>query len=183
MGESPILAGQRITAGVLNGLPVTLSTLVTGSVDNSATETIIGTWTIPANDAVAGSGYQFRVIGTADITSVTNTVRLRLRLGSVAGALLMQGSALTVPAGAFTNRWWNMHGYIYTPAAGSSGSLDGSSWWAEALQSSTPDEAISGCTAQSVDTTAAILLCVTADWGNAVSGDIVRTLDGGLNRI
>jgi len=178
MGESPVLAGQAVTDKVLNGLPVTLSTLVTGSSSASA-ETIIGTWTIPANDAVAGSGYQFRVIGTADIPSAA-TLRLHLRLASATGALLMQGAALTSGVTG-SNHWWNMRGYLYANAAGSSGSLDGSSWWAEAIQSSTPAEVASGLISQAVDTTSTILLCVTASIGTGAA--TVRTLDGGLNRI
>lgn len=182
MGESPVLAGQSVTDQMLNGLPVTLSTLTTGSINNSGTETTIGTFTIPASDAVAGSGYEFRVLGTADCTAVSNSIRFRMRLASAGGTLLMQGAALTIPAGAFTNRPWGVRGYIYANVAGSSGLMDGWSWWAETLQSATPSEQASAVTQQAVDWTSPVVLCFTADWTTGTTGDIARTLDGGLNR-
>jgi hypothetical protein len=181
MGISPVLAGQAITAGMLNGLPVTLSTLVNGSIANSAVETTIGTFTVPANDAVAGSGYEFRVLGSADVKAATTpTMRFRLRLTNASGTLLMQGAALTATAG--NGRAWGMRGYIYANAAGSSGLMDGWTWWAEALQSATPSEGASSVTQQAVDWTSPVVLCVTAAWGTADVANIARTLDGGLNR-
>jgi len=181
MGESPVLAGQSVTDQMLNGLPVTLSTLVTGSVSNSATETVIGSFTIPADDAVAGSGYEFRVFGSADMLA-SATTRFRLRLASATGTLLMQGAALSCP-GAATGRPWGLRGTLYANAAGSSGLIDGWSWWAEELQSTTPSEQASSCLAVAVDWTAAVTLVVTADWGAASASNVARTLDGGLNRI
>jgi len=53
MGLAPLLAAQDLTAATLNQLPVVVSTLALGSTSNTNTETIIGTFTIPAGTITA----------------------------------------------------------------------------------------------------------------------------------
>src|SRR5215472_14124815 len=101
-----ILAGQDITAALLNSLPQPLDTLTTGSIANSVAETVIGTFPagIPANDAATNNGYNFVVTGTADVTG-TPTLRIRLRVGSAGGPRIYDSGSLTTGAGS-AQPWW-----------------------------------------------------------------------------
>src|ERR1035437_9722097 len=98
MGAVQVTAGQRITAAVLNNLPVTVSPLATGSVASSAAETVVGSFTIPAGDPVATFGYRLGCMGTAGDTG-TPTLTIRARRTGAGGTLLAGYGALPCRSG------------------------------------------------------------------------------------
>lgn len=76
----------------------------TVTVANSTTETVVGTVTIPASDAVAGAVYRVTVFGTASVTGAP-TFTLRGRLGGVAGTLAATIGAVTASTGVTAQAW------------------------------------------------------------------------------
>ena len=182
MGLAPIQAGQRITAAVANALPVTLSQLTIGSVASSTTETIIGTFTIPANAAVTGSGYNFHIIGRADSTG-TPTLTLHLRINGVAGTQVgtQQGPWTTRSSGI--NMIWAIDGTVYALPGGVATNLVGHTVWDEAVANVTPtmhgNPTWTGNPA-TFDSTVPWTLSVTALWSVANSANIAQTLAGTL---
>lgn len=79
---------------------------VSTTVANTTTETVVGSLTIPANDAVAGAVYRVVVFGAASVTG-TPTFTLRARLGGVAGTLAATLGATTAGSG-ITNQAWSV---------------------------------------------------------------------------
>ncbi|MGW0837560.1 hypothetical protein [Streptomyces prunicolor] len=91
----------------------------TVTVANTTSETVIGTLTIPANDAVVGAVYRVVVYGTASVTA-TPTFTIRGRLGGVAGALAATIGAVTASSGV-TNQTWSAEFDIVCLTTGGSG--------------------------------------------------------------
>jgi hypothetical protein len=144
--------------------------LVTGSVASSNAETVIGTFTVPANDsaAVAGSGYQFRINGLGGT-----------QIGNQPGALTCRTTA--------TGMQYAIDGWLYFITAGASAQLSGHSVLDESVSSATPVVHGNGTFGASnpgtFDSTAAWTLVLTATWGTSSASNIARTLTGGLYRI
>ncbi len=189
MGQTPVLAGQRTTASLLNSLPTAVAPLVTGSVSNSAAEAVIGTFTIPAGDiAAVGNGYSFRVVCTADSNGTgPPTVIVKMRLGTAgttADTILYTYATITERTGASTNLVCTLDGWFYFTAVGASGTAYGQGMQSQNITSGTdapPNWALSvGITA---DTTSSLKLTTTAIWNTASTANIFRTLTGGLYRI
>src|SRR5215472_12490456 len=159
-----ILAGQDITAALLNSLPQPLDTLTTGSVTNSAAETVIGTFAagIPANDEVTNNGYNIVVTGTDDATS-TPTIRIRIRLNSAGGNRIYDSGSLTASAGT-AQPWW-INCFLMVTSTGSSGTFDSGGIGAYATIATPTAPVASLFTAAAINTTVTNTLVVTAQWG------------------
>src|SRR5215469_8427771 len=122
MGINPVAAGQKLTATMINQLPVVISYLSTGSVSNSNAETVVGTFTIPANDPTFPGGYEWISHATCTMTA-SPTLTVRLRLGGVAGTLLSSGTGtFSVTPGIF-----QFQGWLLMEATGAGGSFGGQS--------------------------------------------------------
>jgi len=186
MGLAPIQAGQRITAAVANSLPVTLSPLTLGSVSSSAAETVIGSFTIPASNAVAGNGYAFHILGNANDTG-TPALTFNLRINSVAGSVI----GLTM--GPWTCRpsqgdmIWALDGSMYVTAGGSACQLQGHTIWDETIQTingnGTPTlhgNPTYGNHPAPFDSTQPWSIVITATWDTANAANLCQTLAGSL---
>jgi len=180
MGLTPVAAGQRVTAALLNGLPVTLSQLATGSVASSVAETVIGTVTIPANDPTVGQGYMLRVFGSADDV-LTPTLHLRLRLTSAAGTLISDFGTQTCRTA--TNMQFIVDCPLYFTAAGAAGAFYNFGEMREEFVTAAAVEHDSGSIGVAADTTAPVVIVITAVWGTSSASNICRTLAGALTRI
>jgi hypothetical protein len=118
------LAGDNFKVGgdlrLVNGATTLRNQLAsTVTVANTVTETVIGTLTIPANDAVVGAVYRVVVYGTASVTG-TPTFTIRGRLGGVAGTLAATIGAVTASSGV-TNQTWSAEFDIVCLTTGGSG--------------------------------------------------------------
>lgn len=158
-----------------------LAKIVTGSIANSVTETVIGTFnSIPANDPIAGSCYHVSARGTADFTT-SPTVTIRVRLDSITGARQFDSGALTC-AGTLTNRAWAVEARFMVTATGVSGSYETFGWYNDGIRSSN-SQIGSNFTGQVIDTTSAHTVVVTATWGTASASNVCRSLAGTLERV
>lgn len=86
---------------------------------NSTTQTAIATYTIPANDAVAGAVYRIKAWGTLGVTG-TPTITFVCKLGGSGGATMVTFPAVTVRSGA-TDGYWELEFYLACATAGASG--------------------------------------------------------------
>lgn len=161
------------------GISGPVSSLVTGSVTNSVSETVIGTFTLPANDMVANAGYRFEVAGTADTTG-TPTINIRARFTSASGTLLWATGSLT--ARTATGMYWTLAGWMYCLATGASGSVFFDATCHQAIVAAGIAENLNGVTGGTVDTTSTVLVVVTAQWGTASTSNTCRTLAGSISR-
>jgi hypothetical protein len=181
LGATPASQGAGVVS-TSSLAPAALSALTTGTDNALAVETVIGTFTIPANDVLANSGYEFRIVGNMDATAGP-TISFGMRLTAAGGTNIASGPNAILPR-ASTVMPWMMNGAIYFTAGGATGSLD---CWADMKESFTaganyPSRAFIGVPA-AVNTGNAIVICLVATWSAAVAGNIVRTLTGSLVRI
>lgn len=79
---------------------------ISTAVANTTTETVIGSLTIPANDAVVGAIYRITVFGTASVTG-TPQFTIRGRLGGATGTLAATLGPTTAGSGV-TNQTWSV---------------------------------------------------------------------------
>jgi hypothetical protein len=86
-------------AAELQMIPSTSTTVA-----NTTTETTLATFTIPANDAIAGAVYKITAWGTASTTG-TPTMTFQARLGGVAGSAIAQSGAVTTASAASAKPW------------------------------------------------------------------------------
>lgn len=93
------------------------STSVT--VSNNAAEALIVTFTIPANDAIAGAVYKITAWGTVSTTTGTNNLNLRARLGGLAGTQLGNTGDM-VNAASQSIKLWKAECYIVCLTTGAS---------------------------------------------------------------
>jgi hypothetical protein len=174
---TPVAAGQRITASVLNSLPVDLGALGTGSITNSVTETVIGTFSsaIPQNTAVAGSGYSFLISGTTDTTG-TPTIQWRLYVGGIVAAQLIFDSGVQTTNGTATSKAYTVRAFLIVTGTGSSGTFESFGLVNSAHVSGGAN--YNSRTASTINTTVSNDVVLTAKWGTASSSNTARTLAG-----
>ncbi|MEU3507686.1 hypothetical protein ABZ733_07120 [Streptomyces longwoodensis] len=141
---------------------------------NSAAQTAIATYTIPAGDAVAGAVYCIRAWGTLAVTG-TPTMTFVCKLGGVAGAVMAAFPAVTVRSGA-TDGTWDAEFYLACVSTGVSGT------WAPMakythnwLTSATTYTPVGPITAAPVtrDTTVASDMVLCATWGTASASNTI----------
>lgn len=113
----PPLAGQIIRTSltpITDPCPTSQQTL-----ENDVTETVVGTYSIPADDAVAGAIYRLCVWGVASVTG-TPTFTLTARLGGLTGTALGTLGPSTASSGV-TNKEWLAEVYLACLETGASG--------------------------------------------------------------
>jgi len=138
------------------------------TVANTTSQTAIATYTIPANDAVAGAVYRIRAWGTLGVTG-TPTITFVCKLGGTGGATMITFPAVTVRSGA-TDGYWEAEFYLACATTGGSGT------WAPMarythnfLASVTTYTSVGPITAAPVtrDTTASNDMVLCANWNTA----------------
>ncbi|MFJ9468319.1 right-handed parallel beta-helix repeat-containing protein [Streptomyces caniferus] len=192
----PIIRNVRTRATTLAGINVTST--VTGAVRRGNTadapsastlatvasttaETVLATWTIPANDAAAGTAYRFTAQGTASTTG-TPTLTIRVRLGGAAGAVIASFTAVTTSSG-ISGRGWRVDGALLSVAPGSSGAWAGGASLSHHLASTTgavQNELTDAAVTR--DSTADQQLVVTAQWSASSASNTATTTAGSFTR-
>lgn len=182
--SSTIAATSHVTVGgdlkLVGGATIHRNALAVAAgvtVANTTTETVVGTMTIPAGDAVAGAIYRARVVGNVAFLASAQ-VTWRARLGGVAGTVLATNGPTTLSGTGQTNKETSVEVDLICVTTGASGT------WFAMLQEvrNTQDSGSVGGTSTSVgggvqlnstdgtivrDTTAAQDFVITAQWAAA----------------
>jgi hypothetical protein len=159
----------------------TMASLATQTQQNFAAERVIGTYTIPAGDAINGSGYTFWGVGIAGDTG-TPTLQVRVRIGGLAGAQIGNTTVITCRTAAGMAFSWS--GRLAFTTAGAAAVADADCKITEHFASGAG--AIHGNAAQGVaagDSTAPITVVVTAQWSAAAVANTIQTSSGSMERI
>ncbi|MFD8937335.1 right-handed parallel beta-helix repeat-containing protein [Streptomyces sp. NPDC059578] len=172
---SPITSPYDVTSA-LTARP----TLATAA--NSTAETAVASWTVPANDALAGTAYRVTAQGIASTTG-TPTLTLRVRLGGVAGPVIAAFSAVTTSSG-IASRGWRIDGTLHSLTIGGSATWAGGATLTHHLASTT-GQAQTELTDAAItrDSTVDQVLVVTAQWSAASASNTAGGTAGLLQRI
>ncbi len=153
-------------AGSTNTAPAAIT--VAQTVANTATETVLGSITLAANELVAGTTLRITADGLAS-TTVTPTITFRIRIGAtvLAGNIVVPWAALTTASG-IVNQPFRIDALVTLRTAGATGAIIGNG---VILNPSTFSATTSSFANQSatvaVDTTASRILGLTAQWSVA----------------
>jgi hypothetical protein len=177
---TPIAAGAVLTAPEINARLV-VGTFAAGNNGNNATETVIGTLTIPPNDAEAGSIYHYLFKGTVTTGTTAEVLNIQAKFNNTSGSTLFNAGAQTAAA-SITIKDWHVDGYLYCSASGSTGV-----WYSDGvLYSQWPSSNTithNGRQTISQDTTVAIPIVVTTDWTAVTTGYATSTIYGFCERV
>jgi hypothetical protein len=143
------------------------------TVANSTTETVVATYTIAANDMIAGAIYRINVRGLASVLAATTpTMIWRGKISGLAGTVIASSSSITSSSGV-TNKPWEVDLYISCVTTGASGTIRGIMKTIQTLSvaGAAPSAAgtiwMDGTSAVTVDTTISRDLVITVQWGAA----------------
>lgn len=158
-------AGLTIGSATYQNTPT--ATAVT--LANSTTETVVGTFTIPANDAVIGATYRARMIANVSFLASAQ-LTWRARLGGVAGTTLAVIGPTTLSGTGQTNKESAVTAHLVCVSTGAAGT-----WFALAdetrntTQAGAAGDVQLGSTDGTVtrDTTASNAFVITAQWAAA----------------
>lgn len=139
------------------------------TIANTTTETVVGTFTIPANDAVVGATYRARMIANVSFLASAQ-LTWRARLGGVAGTLLAQAGPTTLSGTAQTNKESTVTVDLVCVSTGAAGT-----WFAmlEETRNTTQTGSVGDVQLGSSDgtitrdTTASNAFVITAQWAAA----------------
>jgi hypothetical protein len=148
------------------------NTAASTAVTATASETLFDTFfTIPANSLRAGSVIQIHYQGIATLTNGTDTLQTKLYLGGLTGTALQTGTATDVA----NNNIFAGDAFLVIRTIGASGTFVASGSFTAvpaASGTATRVEVITGSTA--LDTTAAIVIGVSATWSTNNAGNSCR---------
>jgi hypothetical protein len=167
----------------VGAVPVsTLPTLTTATVANTVTETIVGSFVIPANDASAGSVYRMTVYGTASSTG-TPTITFKVRLGGVSGVVLATFPAVTTASGVTSGGWW-IETRLMCVSTGSGATWAAGGTLNQQIANLTTAASAPSLTNGTVSASSIIseTLAVTATWSAASASNTVSSTVGILSR-
>lgn len=157
------------------------TTQSTATAANTAAETVVASWSIPAGDAAERCAYRFAAQGVASTTG-TPTLTIRVRLGGVAGSVIAAFTAVTTSS-AIAGRGWRVDGSLFPIALGASGTWAGGatlthhlSSTAGVVQHELTDAAVTR------DSTSSQALVVTAQWSAASASNTTSATVGQLTR-
>lgn len=160
------------------------------TVANTATETVIASMTVPANDAVVGAVYRIKAWGTISAAAATTpTMNWKWKIGGTGGYQMAQSSNRTAGAAGAATRAWQCVGEVVCLATGASGSFQGSLLTTEGWSVTggppivTPAVILDGTTPGTRDSTASQQICLTATWTPANAANTLTCLGYYAERI
>lgn len=149
------------------------NTAASAAVTNTVAETMFDAkYSIPAGSLRAGDVIKVRFQGIATATNATDTLLIRLRIGGVAGTVLLLGTATDVA----NNNIFSGEAEIHIRTIGAAGTLVAVGTHTEVpAASGTAVQDITEITASTtIDTTVAQEIGVTATWSVANAGNSCR---------
>lgn len=193
----PVVRNVRTRATTLSGINLTSTVTNAKRIGNSAdapsaqsvatvasttAESVLATWTIPANDALAGTAYRFTAQGVASTTG-TPTLTIRVRLGGTSGAVIAAFTAVTTGS-AISGRGWRVEGSLVSLTPGSSGTWVGGASLSHHLASTTgATQSELTDAAVTRDSTADQPLVVTAQWSASSASNTASATAAVMQRI
>jgi len=134
-------------------------TTVTTTVDQTATaETAHAVYTVPANSVNIGTTFRITAWGDIDNGTTAITYTPRIRWGGTAGTQLLATPTIVSTTTALTNKTWKVHALVTIRTTGATGTAMAQSTLSNHTANTTgayaADEASSGGTAVTIDTTA-----------------------------
>lgn len=152
-------------------------TAASSTITNTTTETAFSTtFSIPANRLRVGSVLRLRARASVSSGDSTDTLTLRARLTNAAGALLGEGPAVDVTNGGGDVGDIDLEMIVRTLGGGGTMMTSGKIGLLTAVTSTGSAGAVT------IDTTAANVLVITAQWSVASASNIVA-MDGGSLQI
>lgn len=152
-------------------------TAASSTITNTTTETAFSTtFSIPANRLRVGSVLRLRARASVSSGNSTDTLTLRARLTNAAGALLGEGPAVDVTNGGGDVGDIDLEMIVRTLGGGGTMMTSGKIGLLTAVKSTGSAGAVT------IDTTAANVLVITAQWSVASASNIVA-MDGGSLQI
>jgi hypothetical protein len=157
-------------------------TSVITTVDQTATtETAHVTYTVPANSVAAGTTFRISAWGNMDIGGTAVGYTPRIRWGGTGGVALIATPLVTGSAATGTNKSWKSEAYVTIRSTGASGTATcalGVEHHMGTLFTYGSDEADSGATPVTIDTTASKDLALTWTLSVTTGTPHVRTIGG-----
>jgi len=152
-------------------------TAASSTITNTTTETAFSTtFSIPANRLRVGSVLRLRARASVSSGNSTDTLTLRARLTNAAGTLLGEGPAVDVTNGGGDVGDIDLEMIVRTLGSGGTMMTNGKIGLLTAVESTGSAGAVT------IDTTAANVLVITAQWSAASASNIVA-MDGGSLQI
>lgn len=152
-------------------------TAASSTITNTTTETAFSTtFSIPANRLRVGSVLRLRARASVSSGNSTDTLTLRARLTNAAGTLLGEGPAVDVTNGGGDVGDIDLEMIVRTLGSGGTMMSNGKIGLLTAVKSTGSAGAVT------IDTTAANVLVITAQWSAASASNIVA-MDGGSLQI
>lgn len=166
------LGCRNISSSFLPGRMVYANTAASTAISNTTTEALFDTqYSIPANTLKAGTVVKIRYQGIATATDSTDTLTIVLYIGGLTGTALISHAATDVANNnVFTGEYT-----LIIRTAGASGTMVGVGTYKSvpaAEGTMTVKDDILASTA--IDTTAAQVVGVSADWSVATANNSVR---------
>lgn len=158
-----IRKGNRLDNNVpLSGAPKSDFTVTT--VANTVTETALNSYSIPANSLAANRAIRVTATGTYSTANGTDTMTLRFRVAGTAW------HAITSTAATVTNAQWSVSWLIVAKTIAAGGDAESQLPYAfvNSVFKTDPNTAV-----ETIDTTQARTLDITAQWSAALAGNTV----------
>jgi len=140
--------------------------LTTSTVTNDIAETTVFTGLLPANSLVAGNILKLEMFGTIDEAAASDEVTIRIKVGTMTMATIVS------PASGVSAKCWHIKGSAIVRTVGASGEM---AWHIDMDAAGNSED---GCGVDTVDTTAAENITVTAEWSAAKAGNIFTCTGG-----
>lgn len=169
LGISGTNAALTIGSATIRPIPSSATTVA-----NSASQTVIAGYTIPASDAIAGAVYRVKAWGTLAVTG-TPTMTFVCKLGGQLGTTMVSFPAVTVRSGA-TDGYWDLEFYLACATTGASGTWSPMAKYTHNwVTSATTYTGVGPITAAPItrDTTISNDLVLCATWSAASSSNTI----------
>lgn len=169
-GVATLAGGAAVTGNfTIGGQRYQNKASSTVTIANTTTETILGNFSVPANDAAAGAVFRIRLIGLGSCTG-TPTFTFRARVNGTGGSAY--GTISVTFSSGVTNHTWSAELHVSVISTGVSGSSRGFLFLNHSLDvaGAAPFNVTNrqdGTAAVTMNTTAVQNLCITGQWGTA----------------
>jgi hypothetical protein len=143
------------------------------TVANTVTETVVATYTCPANKMKAGRLIRIAVNGVYGTTTGSQILEMRVRWGGVAGVILATNGA-QIQNASMTNRGWELTCNVVCVTAGATGTFECQGWFRPSISATAfRGEDLENTATVTVDTTAIKDLVVTVQWTTANAANTI----------
>lgn len=162
IGGSEQIGGQNFSRSGIMFVQTADATVTNTTVETTLVGTVSGTATLSANVLAAGRTLRLTARGYMGAAG-TVPLRLRVRYGGISGTILLDTTANQIQM-PMTNRTWEVSGLITCRTTGASGTVYGQGFFSGPVLVDMRNTATT-----TIDTTAASVLLLSAEWGAGVS--------------